>query len=181
MNWGRRYEQQQKAAAQALLAAADAASSSLVTFTGWLLAVSGASFAFIAAHANVVLAHVSAFGFRLALVLFAVSLLFGLLARWLGATALGALAAISSMAAQGSNVAPLHGFKLLAFTKFFAGSCLPVYRPYAWHGYTQVKAGNVMAGINRIVRRSQWQAILSFVHLVLVFLSVLVLALGVQA
>jgi hypothetical protein len=181
VNWGSRYEQQQGAAAQALLAATGAVSSSLATFTGWLLAVSGASFAFIAAHANVVLAHVSAFSFRLALVLFAASLLFGLLARWLGATTLGALAAISSMAARGSNMAPLRGFKLLAFTKFFAGACLPVYRPYAWHGYKQVKGGNSMAGVSKVVRRSQWQAILSFAHLVFVFLSVLVLALGVQA
>lgn len=181
MNWGKRYEPQQGAAAQALLAATGAVSSSLASFTGWLLAVSGASFAFVAAHTTVVLAHVNALSFRFSLVLFAVSLLFGLLARWLGATTLGALAAISTMADQRRNDAPLRGFKLLAFTKFFASACLPVYRPYAWHGYKQVKGGNHMAGISRVVHRSQWQAILSFVHLVLVFTSVLVLALGVQA
>lgn len=181
MNWGKRYEQQQGAAAQVLLAATGAISSSLATFTGWLLVVSGVSFAFIAAHTNVVLAHVSSLSFRYTLVLFATSLLFGLVARWLGATTLGALAAISSMAGQGAGNVPLRGFKLLAFTKFFAVACLPVYRPYAWHGYKQVKEGNSIAGISKVVHRSQWQAILSFIHLVLVFLSVLVLALGVQA
>jgi hypothetical protein len=181
VNWGERYEQQQSSAARALLAATGAASSSLASFTGWLLAVSGASFAFVLAHVSAVLVHVAAPNFQLALVLFAGSLLLGLVARWLGATALGSLAAISNMASQSSGEPPLRGFKLLAFTKFFAGACLPIYRPYAWYGYKQLKAGNSIAGIAKLVHRSQWQAILAFAHLVLVFLSVLALALGVKA
>ena len=181
MHWGKRYPREQRAARQALLGIAQAASSSLATFTGWLLTVSGVSFAFLIAHIDVVVAHVNTGNLGWAFALFAVSLLAGLLSRWLGATTLGVLAALSTIERQTEGSGPQPGFKLLAFTKFFADASLPIYRCNAWRGYQGAKAGNFIVGIQPIVRRSQWQALLALLQLVLLFVSVLVLSLGIKA
>ena len=181
MHWGKRYPREQKAARQALLGTAQAASLSLATFTGWLLAVSGASFAFLVAHIDVVVVHVNTGNLGWAFALFAVSLLVGLLSRWLGATTLGVLAALSTIERQAEGSGPQPGFRLLAFTKFFADASLPIYRCSAWHGYKHAEMGNFIVGVRPIVRRSQWQALLALSQLVLLFVSVLVLSLGIKA
>lgn len=181
MHWGKRYPREQNAARQALLGIAQAASSSLATFTGWLLAVSGASFAFLVAHINVVLVHVNGGSVRQASILLAASLLAGLVSRWLGATTLGVLAALSTIEQQTKAGGSQPRFNLLAFTKFFADASLPVYRCNAWNGYKGIKSGNHIAGIHPVVHRSQWQAILALLQLVLLFVSILVLSLGINA
>ena len=181
MHWGKRYPREQQAARRALLGTAQAASSSLAVFTGWLLAVSGASFAFLVAHVDVVVAHVTVGNLAWAFALFAFSLLAGLLSRWLGATTLGVLAALGTIEQQAEGAGPQPGFSLLAFTKFFADASLPIYRCGAWRGYKNAKLGDLIYGAKPIVRRSQWQALLALLQLAMLFLSVLVLSLGIKA
>jgi hypothetical protein len=181
MPWGQRYPQEQLAARHALLGTAHAASSSLAAFTGWLLAVSGASFAFLVAHLDVVVPHIHAGNLAWAFALFALSLLTGLLSRWLGAATLGVLAALSTIEQQAERTSPPADFSLLAFTKFFADASLPVYRCGAWRGYKNAKLGDLIYGIKPIVRRSQWQSLLALLQLAMLFLSVLVLSLGLRA
>lgn len=180
MHWGNRYPQEQSAARQALLGTAQAAASSLATFTGWLLTVSGASFAFLVAHIDVVVAHVYACNIAWAFSFFAFSLLAGLLSRWLGATTLGVLAALSTIERQAEANGPQRNFSLLAFTKFFADASLPIYRCSAWRGYRHAKTGDLIAGVRPIVHRSQRQALLALLQLLLLFISVLVLSVGIR-
>ena len=181
MGWGRRYPQEQQAAQHALLASAAAVSAALSNFVGWLLAVSGASFALIVSNIEKVTPHIGSHSFKWALIWFAISLLVGLISRWLGTAVAGAVAAAASVQDRADRTGPIDGFSHLAFTKLFADGLMPIYRCFSWRSYKRVKTGDVISGLRGITYQSQAQALLTLAQLVLLFVSVVVLAHGVKA
>ena len=75
MGWGNRYPGEQWAARGALLATAEAASAAHSSFVGWLLAVSGASFALLVANLDKIVPYIYLRSFKWALAWFALSML----------------------------------------------------------------------------------------------------------
>ena len=181
MSWGSRYPVEQQAAQHALLAASRAISAELAHFSGWLMAAGGASFALLVVNVDAVLKHVGSNSFKWALVWFACSLLAGLIGRWLAAGVAGVCAAIEPVQARAERCGPTHRFNLLAFTKFMADASLPIYRHRAWRGFRQTRTGDMISGIGAVVRKSQYQSLLTLLQVVLVVVSVAVLAHGVKA
>lgn len=181
MGWGRRYPKEQQAAQHALLASTAAISSSLSAFVGWLLAVSGASFALMVSNVGRVAPHVGAQSFKWSLIWFAVSLLLGLVSRWLGASVAGAVGAAGAIQGRAERTGPIDGFNFLAFTKLFTDGLMPIYRCISWHSYKRAKAGELIPGLRGITYQSQAQATLAMAQLIFVFVSVLVLACGIKA
>lgn len=181
MGWGRRYPREQEVARHALLASAAAISSALSTFVGWLLAVSGASFALMVSNVEKVAPHVGARSFKWSLIWFAVSLLLGLISRWLGTSVAGAVAAAGAVQDRAERSGPIEGFNFLAFTKLFSDGLMPVYRCISWRSYRRAKLGELISGLRGITYQSQAQAILAMAQLIFVFVSVLVLASGIKA
>jgi len=181
MGWGRRYPQEQQAAQHALLATTAAVSAALSNFVGWLLAVSGASFALMVSNIDKVTPHIGSRSFKWALVWFAVSLLLGLVSRWLGTAVSGAIAAAGAMQDRIDRTGPIEGFSHLAFTKLFSDGLMPIYRCISWRSYKRAKTGDLIPGLRGITYQSQTQALLTLAQLVLLFVSVMVLAHGVKA
>jgi hypothetical protein len=181
VGWGRRYPQEQQAAQHALLAMASAISSALSNFVGWLLAVSGASFALMVSNLEKITPHLELRSFKWALIWFGFSLLVGLISRWLGTAVSGAFAAASAVQERVDRVGPIDGFSHLAFTKLLADGILPIYRCVSWRSYKRAKTGDLIPSLRSITYQSQAQALLTLAQLLLLFLSVLVLALGVKA
>jgi hypothetical protein len=181
MGWGRRYPREQQTAQHALLATTAAISSALSNFVGWLLAVSGASFALMVSNIDKVTPHIDSRSFKWALIWFAISPLLGLISRWLGTAVAGAVAAAGAMQERIDRTGPIDGFSLLAFTKLFADGLMPIYRCVSWRSYKRAKAGDLIPGLRGITYQSQTQALLTFGQLILLFVSVVVLAHGVKA
>lgn len=180
MGWGRRYPQEQQAAQHALLASTAAVSSALSSFVGWLLAVSGASFALMVSNIEKVTPHIGSRSFKWALVWFAMSLLLGLISRWLGTAVTGAVAATAAVQDRIDRSGRIEGFSHLAFTKLFADGLMPIYRCFSWRSYRSAKTGDLIPGLRGITYQSQAQALLTLGQLVLLFVSVVVLAHGVK-
>jgi hypothetical protein len=168
------------AAQHALLAAAQAISSELAHFSGWLMTGAGASFALLIANLSTVLAHVYTRSFKWSLAWFALSLLAGLYSRWLAASVAGVTAAIGVVQSRAERVGPTMRFNILAFTKFMVDASLPIYKCFAWRGYRRSKAGDFISSVRPLVRKSQWQSLLTLAQVALIFISVLVLAHGVK-
>ena len=181
MGWGRRYPQEQQAAQHALIATTAAVSSALSNFVGWLLAVSGASFALMVSNIEKITPHIGGRSFKWALIWFAISLLLGLISRWLGTSVTGAVAAVVAMRDRIDRTGPIDGFSHLAFTKLFSDGLMPIYRCISWRSYKRSKTGDLIPGLRGITYQSQAQALLTLGQLVLLFVSVVVLAHGVEA
>ncbi|MEF3081090.1 hypothetical protein V3391_02520 [Luteimonas sp. SMYT11W] len=181
MGWGKRYPEEQLVARRALLSTAESASSALSSFVGWLLTVSGASFALLVANLDKIVPYVHLRSFKWALAWFAISMLLGLLSRWLGSMVTGALAATSAIENQAKAQDLLDRFNFLAFTKLFSSGLLPIYRCLAWRGYSLALHGNTISSIKPITYQSQAQALLTLGQLILLFIAVVVLAHGVKA
>ena len=181
MSWGKRYPEEQQAAQHALLAATQAISSELSSFSGWLMAGCGAGFALLLANFETIAVHVDQRAFKWSLAWFSFSLLIGLFCRWLAAAIAGVVAALGAISARADRIGPTIGFSTLAFTKFIADASLPIYRCNAWRGYRRARSGDFISGIRSLVRKSQWQSILTLAQVILTFVSIAVLAYGVKA
>ena len=181
MGWGRRYPREQQIAQHALLATTAAVSSALSSFVGWLLVASGASFSLLVANIDKIMPHIGSRSFKWALVWFAISLLLGLVSRWLGTAVAGAIAAAGAVQDRMDRAGPVEGFNYLAFTKLFADGLMPIYRCISWRSYKRAKSGDLIPSLRGITYQSQAQALLTLAQLVLIFVSVVVLAHGVKA
>jgi hypothetical protein len=181
MGWGRRYPREQQVAQHALLASAAGISAALSTFVGWLLTVSGASFALMVSNVEKMAPHVGTRSLKWSLIWFAISLLLGLVSRWLGTSVAGALAATGAIQDRAERSGPIEGFNNLAFTKLFSDGLMPVYRCISWRSNGHARAGELISGLRGITYQSQAQAILAMAQLISVFVSVLVLACGIKA
>lgn len=181
MGWGKRYPDEQLVARHALLSISESASSALSSFVGWLLTVSGASFALLVANVDKIVPFIHLRSFKWALTWFAISMLLGLLSRWLGSMVAGALAATSAIENHTKALGFPDRFNLLAFTNLFASGLLPIYRCLPWQGYSLALRGNTISGIKPITYQSQAQALLTLGQLALLFIAVVVLAHGVKA
>ena len=181
MSWKSRYPQEYAAAEHALEAAAGAITANLSTFAGWLMAASGAAFSLLLSNIDKLTPHVELRSFRWALVWFAVSLLAGLLSRWLANSVVSTLAVMASIKARAAETGPIQGFNPLAFTQLLAQAFLPGYRCLAWRGYRRAKLPNAPTPLQSSVRLSQAQSLLVLLQVVFVFVSIVVLAHGVKA
>ncbi|WP_313213113.1 hypothetical protein [Stenotrophomonas acidaminiphila] len=180
MGWGKRYPEEQMVARHALLSTAESVSLALSSFVGWLLTVSGASFTLLVANLDKIVPYVHLRSFKWALAWFAMSMLLGLLSRWLGSMVAGALAATSALEDQVRARDFPDSFNFLAFTKLFSIGLLPIYRCLAWRGYSLALCGNTISGIKPITYQSQTQALLTLGQLSLLFIAVVVLTHGVK-
>lgn len=181
MGWGRRFPQEQQAAQHALLASSAAISSALSAFAGWLLAVSGASFALMISNLEKISPHMDVRSFKWVIAWFGFSLLMGLIARMLGVGVAGSIAAISAVQDRVDRVGPIPGFSQLAFTKLLSDGLLPIHRWSAWRGYRRSKSGDQIGSIRAITYQSQLQGLLVTGQLLFLFIAVLVLANGIEA
>jgi hypothetical protein len=175
-----RFPEEQKFAGEMLLKSAAIATPLLSEFSAWLMAGLGAAFALFIANLDSVTKHVDAYAFRWALIWFAISLLAGLIARFLSVMAVSGITANQTFAAKAAELAEVRpAFFPALFHLYFRGLLLP-YRCLAVRSLAKVKRGDLMASSRMVAKTSQLQALLVLTQIIVTFISVAVLANGIK-
>jgi len=180
MGWGRRYEEEQDIARHVLLASSGAASAALSTFVNWLLLASGASFTLLVSNIEEIVRHIGARSLRWALIWVALSLLLGMLSRLIGTLVTGTIANAMYLDERAKRLGPIAGFNQLAFMKLVSDGFLSFSRCVIWRSYASIKAGDTIPSVRGVTYTTQIQGLLTLGQLILLSLSVVVLAHGVQ-
>lgn len=173
MSWLTRYVYEQQVARAALIASTSSVTPVLSQFSNWLMGALGAAFSLLLTNIDTITRYVWPTSFRWSLVWFGVSLLLGLVARWLSVGVVAGLTATSAVPEAGR-------INFLAFTKFYSSGLLWPYKCFAWGSYKAIRSGDLLAGVRYIAMQSQWQALLTLLQIVFAAISIFVLALGVK-
>jgi hypothetical protein len=176
-----RFRTEQAAASDMLLHGAAIATPLLSTFSAWLMAGLGAAFTLFFSNIASVTTYVYSFNIRWSLILFTVSLLAGLLARFLSVSITSSLISNDVFSKRAKETIDSAGaFVFPAFFRFlFSGLLLP-YRCMASRTLEATKRGDLMASAKLTAKTSQAQALLVLSQIVFAAASVIVLACGVK-
>lgn len=176
-----RFRAEQNVASEALLKGAAIATPLLSTFSAWLMAGMGAAFTLFIANIASVLSFISPASLRWALLLFAASLLAGLLARFLSVMVISGITSNQVFTEHfAQSIKPGARFISPAFFSFlFSGLLLP-YRCIASRTVDAVKSGDLMASAKFTAKTSQSQALLVLAQISFAIASICVLACGIK-
>jgi hypothetical protein len=175
-----RFPEQQKFVGEMLLHSAAIATPLLSEFSAWLMAGLGAAFALFIANLDSVTKHLDPYNFRWAMIWFAISLLLGLIARFLSVMVLSGLTANRIFAQKAAELSTARASFFPAFFHlYFQGLLLP-YRCLAVRSFNKVKRGDLMASSRQVAKTSQLQALLILAQILVTFISVAVLATGIK-
>jgi ABC-type multidrug transport system fused ATPase/permease subunit len=176
-----RFRTEQEAASDILLHGAAIATPLLSNFSAWLMAGLSAAFTLFFSNIASVTKYVYSFNIRWSLILFTVSLLAGLLARFLSVSVTSSLISNDVFGKRvKETVDSANSFVFPAFFRLlFSGMLLP-YRCIASRTLDAVKRGDLMASARFTAKTSQAQALLVLVQIAFATASVIVLACGIK-
>ena len=176
-----RFQAEQRLANDVLLQGTAIVTPLLAQLSAWLMAGLGASFALFLTNIHSVAEYVYPYNIRWALIWFVVSLLLGLIARFLSASVMSGINSNAVFPQQlGAALSSTEKFSFPVFTHFFFSGLLLPYRCVANRARKAVERGDLMVSAKLTAKTSQAQAILIVLQIAFAATSILVLAIGIK-